>query len=72
VSDESTLENYINNLLTLVIWKCVYDRIVYLVKKGINIFSKKGFLRGWHNVAKGGGARKSAPHTQMLSYVPVL
>ena len=22
------------------IWKCVYDRIVYIVKKGINIFSK--------------------------------
>ena len=38
-----------SNLLTLVIWKCVYDRIVYIVKKGINIFSKKGFLRGGHN-----------------------
>ena len=23
-----------------------YDRIVYIVKKDINIFSKKGFLRG--------------------------
>ena len=38
------------NNLTLVIWKCAYDRIVYIVKKGINIFSKKWFLRGWHNV----------------------
>ena len=25
---------------------CIYDRIVYIVKKGINIFSKKGVLRG--------------------------
>ena len=25
------------------------------IKKGINIFSKKGFLRGGHTVAKGGG-----------------
>ena len=24
------------------------------IKKGINIFSKEGFLRGGHNVAKGG------------------
>ena len=29
---------HINNLLTVVVWKCVYDRIVYIVKKGINIF----------------------------------
>ena len=31
-----------------LIRKCVYDRIVYLniVKKGINIFSKKGFCKG--------------------------
>ena len=42
MSDESTLENYINNLLTLVIWKCVYDGIVYIVKKGIHIFQKRG------------------------------
>ena len=34
---------YINNLLTLVIWKCAYDRIVFIVKKGINTFSKKVF-----------------------------
>ena len=33
----------------------LYDQIVYIVKKGINIFSKKGFLRLGHNVAKGGG-----------------
>ena len=36
---------------------CIYDRLVYLntVKKGIKVFSKKRFLRGWgHNVAKGG------------------
>ena len=44
----SVLENYINNLLTLFIWKYAYDRIVYIVKKDINIFSKKGVLRGGH------------------------
>ena len=55
-------------LLRLVMWKCVYDRIVYLniVKKGINIFSKKG----GHNVAKGGAHNFSHPPTQMLSYAP--
>ena len=42
---------FMNDLLTLVIWKGVYDRIVYIVKKGINIFFKKGFLGGGHNVA---------------------
>ena len=35
-----------NNSLTLVIWKCVFDRIVYIVKKGMNSFC------GRHNVAK--------------------
>ena len=42
-SDEFTKEN---NSLTLVVWKCLYDRIVYIVKKYINIFSKKEVLRG--------------------------
>ena len=44
-------------LLTLVMWKCVYDRIVYLniVKKVSIFFQKKGFFKG--------GA-------QMLSYAP--
>ena len=47
------LKNYINNLLTLVIWKCVYDEIVDIIKKGINIFSNHGFLRvGGHTVAQ--------------------
>ena len=32
LSDESTSETYINKL-TLVIWKCVYNRVVYVVKK---------------------------------------
>ena len=36
------VHNYVNNLLTLAIWKCVYDRIVYIGKKVIYIFSKKG------------------------------
>ena len=51
-------------LLTLVMWKCVYDRIVYLniVKKGINIFSKKG----GHNVAKGGTIIAPPPFTNAL------
>ena len=43
-----------NNLLILVIYgsTCSYDRIVYIVKKGINIFSKKGIFKGGgHNVA---------------------
>ena len=40
------------------------DRIVYLnkVEKGINIFSKKDFLRG--------AQKNCAPPTQMLSYAP--
>ena len=45
---------------------CIYDR---RVKKGINIFFKKG-------VFKGRGTNiflraKCAPHTEMLSYAPV-
>ena len=49
-------------------------------KKGINIFSKKGFLRGGTNVAKGGDqkfffARLCAqivpPSKQKPSYAPV-
>ena len=49
------------------------DRIVYLniFKKDINIFSKKGFLRGGHNVTKGGTIFFCAPPpTQMRSYAP--
>ena len=50
----SPLGYYINNLLRLGIRKCVYDRTVYIVKKGINILFKKGvFKGGGHNVAKG-------------------
>ena len=33
----------LTNLLTLVIWKCVYDRIVYIVKKVSIFFQKRGF-----------------------------
>ena len=49
------------------------------IKKGINIFSKKGFLRGGHNVAKGGGPKlffgaltrtNCAPPKQKPSYAP--
>ena len=40
-------ENYINNL-TLVIWRCVrcvsYDRIVYLVEKGVFKGCKQGMV----------------------------
>jgi len=39
-----------NNLLTLLIWKCVYARIVYIVKKGINIFSKIEKEDTWTNI----------------------
>ena len=64
--DESTKENYMNNLLTLVIWKCVYYRIVFIVKKKESIFFQKGFFKGGHNVAKGEDkkifcARKKCP-----------
>ena len=34
-------------------WKGIYDRIVYIIKKSIKIFSKKGFLREGNNVCKG-------------------
>ena len=75
----SPLGYYINNLLTLGIRKCVYDRIVYIVKKGINILSKKGFLRGGGAQCCQGGkknffnadARKMcSPKKQMISYAP--
>ena len=52
----------LKNLLTLVIWKCVYDRIVYIVK----MVSKKGFLRGGHNKFVGCCARKMCPYTNAL------
>ena len=41
---------------------------VCIVKKGINIFSKKVFLRGGHNVAPRGGGEKCAnsPYTNAL------
>ena len=32
----------------------VYNRIVYIVKKGINTFSKKGVFKGGHNFFPGG------------------
>ena len=48
LTNESTKEIYRNNLLRLLIWQCVllYDRIVYIVKKCINILKTKGFIRG--------------------------
>jgi len=54
---------HINNLLTVVVWKCVYDRIVYIVKKGINIFFLKEVFKGGHNLS-------APPPTQILSYAP--
>jgi len=41
----------------------VYDQIVYIVKKGINIFLKRGFLREGHNIFL-------TPLAQMLLYAP--
>ena len=45
-----TRAGHTNNLLKFVIWKCEYDRIVYIVKKGIvyidkkvSTFQKRGF-----------------------------
>ena len=55
MSDGSTKENYINNLSTLVILKCVYDRIVYIVKKVPIFFPDKGCLRGVSMLSRGGG-----------------
>ena len=55
----------LKNLLTLVIWKCVYDRMVYIVK----MVSKKGFLRGGTTNLLVAVRAKCAP-TQMLSYAP--
>ena len=46
------------------------------LKKGINIFSNKGFLRWGHNVAKGRGPKKKflralmPPPKQKPSYAP--
>ena len=57
----------LTNLLTLVIWKCVYDRIVYIVKKVSIFFSKKGFFKGGgHNKFVGCCARKMCPYTNAL------
>jgi len=61
VSDESTSENYINNLLTLVIWKCVYDRIVYKVKNRYQYFLNKGVFKGEAHCRQGGGGTKALP-----------
>ena len=61
--DESTYENYINNLLTFVIWKCVYDRIVYIVKKRYLYFSKKGVLKGGTLLPR--GAQILRPRVQL-------
>jgi len=44
--------------VVVVIWMCVYERKVYIFKKGIDIFSEKGFLRGGDNIARGGGTKK--------------
>ena len=46
---EAYITVYITNLLTLVIWKFVCDRIVYRVKKCINIFQKRSYYGG-HNI----------------------
>ena len=42
---------------------CIYDRIVYLniVKKGINIFPKKGFLKGGAMLPRGGAQKNVCP-----------
>jgi len=59
------IKNYINNLLALLILKCVYDRIVYIVKTGINVFFKKGFLRG-AQFCHGGSKNVTPPYTNAL------
>ena len=57
MSDESTSENYINNLLTLVIWKCVYDQIVQSQKNVSIFFLKNGVLKGSTMLPRGGGTK---------------
>ena len=51
----------------------LYDQIVCILKNVINIFSKKGVLRGAQCCKGGGGTttKKCAPSTQMLLYAPV-
>ena len=56
--------------VVVVIWMCVYDRKVYIFKKGIDIFSKKGFLRG-DNVAKGGGTKNVCSPLHKCSCSPL-
>ena len=56
-------KNYINNVLTLVIWKCVYDRIIYIVKK-YQYFFKTLVFKGGTMLPRGWDTDK------MLSYVP--
>ena len=47
------------------------DRIVYIVKKDINIFQKKWVSkRGGANIAKWEPQTVSPPSTHMLSYAP--
>ena len=49
-------------IMNTVIWKCVIDRIIYIVQKGINIFFKKGVFKA------GGGAQNVLSPTQLISY----
>ena len=50
-------EYYINNLLTLLMWKCVYAQIVYLniFKKKVSIFFQKSGFKGGGTMLPGGG-----------------
>ena len=51
---------------------CIYDRIVYIVKKGINIFFKKGgFKGGGPHIFFARWCTQNVPlPTQMLLYAP--
>ena len=57
----------------LVTWNCVYDQIVYIVKKGINFFKKGVLMGGGTKFFLRAYVRKMCPPppTQMLSYGPV-
>ncbi len=55
---------HIHNLSTLVVWKCVYDRIVYILKKVLIFFSKKYFLK---MLPRGGAQKCAPPYTNSLA-----
>ena len=71
-------EYYINNLLTLLMWKCVYAQIVYLniFKKKYQYFSKRVAFKGGGTMLPGGGIEiffaNFAPPLHKFSRTPLV